>query len=108
MDGSRRPARTGRYVPFNLSSLAPFESTAAALNELPLLHSISPAPRAVDNARNPQLGDHSPPKKSVSKSMLDMMVDTAAQRYVTALHLRLSFRFIFSLHFFAFILYLRN
>lgn len=83
MDGSKRPARTGRYVPFNLSSLAPFESTAAALSELPLLHSISPAPTSEANARNRHLGGHSSPKKGVSKSMLDMMVDTANHRYVT-------------------------
>lgn len=76
MNGERRPGRTGRYVPFNLSSLAPFESTVSALAELPTLHSVSPT-AALDTTS--VLSNRRPPNEDVLNSMIEMVRETASQ-----------------------------
>ncbi len=77
MNGERRPVRTGRYVPFNLSSLAPFEATLGALAALPTLHSVSPT-AALDTTS--VLNNRRSPQDDVMNSMIEMIRETASQR----------------------------
>lgn len=78
MDRHKRDGRSGRFVPFNLSTVAPFEATASALAELPLLHTTSPAFEL--DAQPEDAENRHVPSAQTLMSMVEMMQETVIQK----------------------------
>lgn len=75
MDNQQRDSgRSGRYVPFNLSTVAPTEGTAQALGALPVLRTISPS--AAIDARPNLRETRFTPSLELQARMVEMMAES--------------------------------
>lgn len=75
MDNKQVNKFSDRYVPFNLSSVAPFESMARALAELPVLHTTAPSVPLEKLPDDALLS--SQPSEEVSARMTEMLEEAA-------------------------------